>query len=860
MNRLDTYLQYWCLPADEVLKTLASCQNGLRVSDAEERLQNFGSNIVNDHKQGEFLRLLLNKILNPLIIILIVAASIAMVLHDWLDATIILAIIFISNILSIIQERRASNAVEKLRSQVSAKTTVIRDGQKHIIPNDNVVPGDIVLLAAGSLVPADGILLEAKDFFVSQAILTGETFPVEKQPGLVSKDASLAERSNCVFMGTTVRSGKAIALIVHTASDTAYGQISKKLMLAPPETEFERGLRRFGGLLIKVMLIIVVSVLAANIMFRKPTIETLLFAMALAVGLSPELLPAIFSITLARGAKDMAKRGVIVRRLSAIENLGSMDILCTDKTGTLTEGIVKLDDTLDYKGISSDAVLHLAYLNSSFQTGLENSLDTAVIQRAEDMGMHVLDYYKLDEIPYDFVRKRLSIAVSKGKAAQPFLITKGALQNILEVCSHVQNGSNVNVLDDNVRSDIDHQFSDWSQRGYRVLGIAQKSLQAKAVYGRLDEDAMVFMGFLLFFDPPEPGVRQTLDGLRRLGVDIKIITGDNCLVARHVAESVGMNVNRIMTGKELLTLNDESLWQLAPLVTVFAEVDPNQKERIILALQKTGHIVGYLGDGINDAPALYAADVGISVDKAVDVAKEVADFVLLEHDLEVLRQGIDEGRRTVGNTLKYIFITTSANFGNMISMAIASLYLPFIPLLAKQILLNNFLSDIPSLGIAGDNVDREWESTPHRWNIQMIRNFMITFGLVSSVFDFITFWALLRMVGKVPELFRTGWFVESVLTELLITLVVRTYRPFYKSRPGRFLFYATLVVMIFTISLPFLPIGAIFGFVALPVSVMMALIGITVLYVVVSEMIKRMFYRRIDRYGFLYATIKRQTK
>ena len=845
MGRPDTILQYWCLPVDEMLKALGSCHKGLSVSDAAERLQHFGFNTVSGRQQGRFLWLFLNRFLNPLVLILIFAASIAVVLHDWLDATIVLAIIFVSNVLSFLQERHASKAVEKLRRQVSAKTTVIRDGQKQIVSSENVVPGDIIQLTAGSLIPADGILLEAKDFFISQAILTGETFPVEKQPGLVSKDASLTERSNCVFMGTSVRSGTATVLIIHTARDTVYGQISKKLVLDRPETEFERGIKHLGGLLIKIMVIIVVAVLAVNIVLRHPTIEMLLFAMALAVGLTPELLPAIFTITLARGAKDMAKRGVIVKRLNAIENLGSMDVLCTDKTGTLTEGVVQLDDTLDFKGFSSDTVLHLACLNSRLQTGLDNPLDTAVIRRAEATGMNILDYHKLDEIPYDFVRKRLSIAVCKGQDSQPLLITKGALQNVLEICDRVQNGNNIEVLDDDARSRIFHQFSDWSQQGYRVLGIAQKPLQPKAVYGRADEQTMVFMGFLRFFDPPEPGVRQTLDGLRHLGVDLKIITGDNSLVARHVAESVGMNVDRIVTGKELSIMKDEALWHLAPLVTLFAEVDPNQKERIILALQKTGHVVGYLGDGINDAPALYAADVGISVDKAVDVAKEVADFVLLEHDLEVLRQGIDEGRRTFANTLKYIFITTSANFGNMISMALASPFLPFIPLLAKQILLNNFLSDIPALGIAGDNVDREWESTPHRWNIRMIRNFMITFGLISTVFDILTFCALLYLVGKVPELFRTGWFVESLLTELLITLVLRTYKPFYNSRPGRFLFYATLVVMIITVLLPFLPVGILFGFVPLPIPVMMVLIGISVLYVIVSEMIKRIFYRYI---------------
>lgn len=835
---------YWRLPIDKALNAMESSANGLTASVAAERRQRFGPNTIHNRKRDRFLRLLVKRFANPLILILICAASLAIVLHDWVDATIVLAVIVISNALSLIQEHRASIAVERLRKQVSAKTTVIRDGQKSVIASENVVPGDIIHLGAGSLIPADGMLLEAKDFFVSQAILTGEPFPVEKQPGTVAKDASLAERSNCVFMGTTVRSGSASALIVHTAGDTVYGQISKKLMVTPPETEFERGLRHFGGLLIQVMFIIVVSVLAVNIMFRYPTMEVLLFTMALAVGISPEMLPAILSITLARGAQNMAKRGVIAKRLNAIENLGSMDVLCTDKTGTLTEGVVKLDGTFDYKGMSSDTLLHLTYINSHFQTGLDNPLDAAVILRAEAAGMNILDYHKLDEVPYDFVRKRLSVVVNKGKDAQPILITKGALQSVLEVCDHVQHDNNSESLDDDVRAAIFERYTGWSRQGFRVLGVAQSPVQSKPVYNCSDEVGLVFMGFLLFFDPPEPGVLQTLNDLRSLGVNIKIITGDNCFVAGHVAESVGMKVERIVTGKELLTLNDESLWQIAPLVTLFAEVDPNQKERIILALQKTGHVVGYLGDGINDAPALYAADVGISVNNAVDIAKEVADFVLLDHDLEVLRQGIAEGRRTIGNTMKYLFITTSANFGNMISMAFASLFLPFIPLLAKQILLNNFLSDIPALGIAGDNVDREWEVTPHRWDIRVIRNFMISFGLVSTVFDLITFGTLFYLTGKIPDMFRTGWFVESLLTELLIILVIRTYKPFYKSRPCYFVLIAIIVIMGITIALPFLPFSSIFGFVALPLKVMASLVGISALYVIVSELMKRWFFRR----------------
>jgi len=828
---------YWSRPAGELLAELGSSAQGLSAALAAQRLA--ANRPPPTRRAAGFPRLLLEQLRSPLVLILIFGALIALLVQDWLDALIILAIVLCSALLGAWHERRASHAIEQLRRRVAVRARVRRDGQALDIPAAEVVPGDVVELSAGSLIPADGVLLEAHHCFVSQGLLTGETFPVEKQPGTVAAAASLTERSNCLFMGTSLRSGSATLLVVKNTADSEFGRISASLALRPPETEFERGLRHFGTLLLRVMLVMTVLVLGANILLQRPTIDTLLFAIALAVGLSPELLPAILSITLAKGAQRMAQAGVIVRHLNAIENLGSMDVLCTDKTGTLTRGVVQLDGALDATGHPDAGVLHLAWLNAHLQSGLRNPLDEAIVAAApaEQPG----ECRKIDEIPYDFTRKRLSVLVRDGAGGPLQTVTKGALDSVLEVCSWVRNGSPEKPLDDTALAGIRERYAQWSAAGYRVLGLASKTMAADAQ--KAEESGLTFVGFLLFFDPPEAGVRQTLDELHRLGVQVKVITGDNQLVARHVAEAVGLAVEHVVTGRELAQMKDEALLNLAPRVALFAEVDPNQKERIILALQKTGHVVGFLGDGINDAPALHCADVGISVDNAVDVAKEAADFVLLKHDLDVLRQGIDEGRRTFANTLKYIFITTSANFGNMISMAVASLFLPFLPLLAKQILLNNFLSDIPAVGIAGDRVDREWERTPHRWDLRMVRNFMIGFGLVSSLFDLLTFGVLLWFAGEVAELFRTGWFVESLLTEILIIFVVRTWKPCWRSRPGRLLLGTALAVIAATLALPYSPLAPWFGLVPLPPAVLLALLGISLLYAGASELFKHYFYR-----------------
>ncbi|MCE9657337.1 MAG: magnesium-translocating P-type ATPase [Burkholderiales bacterium] len=836
---------YWSLPAASLLAELRSDAGGLSHGEAAARLRRQGPNSLDTAKRATALVLFVNQFRSPLVLILIFASIISLVAAEWIDAGVVLAIVFGSTLLGFAQEYIAGAAIEKLRSKVNIHSSVVRDGQARTLPSSRLVQGDVVLLSAGSLVPADGVVLEAKDCFVNQAVLTGETFPAEKKPGVVAAKAALAERGNSVFMGTSVSSGTARMLIVQTGKATVFGQIAGKLVLRPPLTEFESGLQRFGFLLTRVMLVMVVAVLAINIFVAKPPIDSLLFALALAVGLTPEMLPAIVSITLSHGAKRMARLGVIVRRLNSIENLGSMDVLCTDKTGTLTAGVIELDAAVDVAGQPSAAVLRLAGINARFQSGLANPLDEAVIAATKKADMDLGPVQKVDEIPYDFVRKCLSVVAVDGAdpAGGRRLITKGALDKVLALCTSA--GIERAALDAATRERIEARFEEWSGRGYRVLGVASRAVEERSgSYVRADEQGLNFAGFLLFMDPPKADARQALVDLAQRGVQLKIITGDNHKVARYVAAALDLRDASVMTGRELNELGDGALLHAAARTTVFAEVDPNQKERIILALQKTGHVVGYLGDGINDALALHAADVGISVDTAVDVAKEAADFVLLRKDLGILRKGIDEGRLTFSNTLKYILTTISANFGNMFSMAVASVFLPFLPLLASQILLNNFLSDIPATAIAGDRVDPEWLARPRRWNTAFIRDYMVLFGLLSSLFDLLTFAALLWVFQAAPEAFRTGWFIESLLTELVIALVVRTRRPFYRSRPGNWLLISTVAVMAIALALPYLPFSSIFGFVPLPAPLMLGMIGLTLAYVFAVELAKKWFYAR----------------
>ncbi len=830
---------YWSQSAEELLASLHSSPQGLSSEDARRRLDQSGLNLIQAQKQASALILFLNQFKSPIVLILLAATGLSAALQDWPDALIILAIVLSSALLSFSQEYRASQAAERLRAQVKIKAAVWRDGKQQTIPSEQVVPGDIVALNAGGLVPADGIVLEADDFFVSQAALTGETYPVEKKPGTVKPDASLAERANTVFMGTTVRSGSARVIIAQTGAKSAFGQLAARLTLRPPETEFERGIRHLGYLLSEVMFLLVLAIFAANVYFKEPILDSLLFSIALAVGLTPQLLPAIININLSRGSQIMAKNGVIVRRLESIENFGSMDVLCTDKTGTLTEGVVKLDAANDPQGQPSQAVLRLAYLNAAFESGLSNPLDEA-IRSMKDVDIHGVS--KVDEIPYDFARRRLSVVVEEG--GQRTMVVKGALESMLAVCSQVQQGEQTVAMSAEVEAQLCDRFTGWSEQGFRVLGVASKNVPAKQVYGREEEADLAFAGFLLFFDPPKPGVSDTIAELERMGVQLKIITGDNRLVAMHTAKAVGLEVTGMLSGSEVAGLHSGALLHRAEKANLFTEVDPNQKERIIQALRKTGHVVGYMGDGINDAPSLHSADVGISVENAVDVAKEAADFVLLKQDLAVLKQGIIEGRKTFANTLKYTFMAVSANFGNMFSMAGASLFLPFLPMLPKQILLINFLTDLPEITISGDHVDHTFVERPHRWDVSFIRRFMVVFGLLSSVFDYLTFGLLLWLLRSNEAHFQTGWFIESVLSASLVVFAIRTRLPFYRSQPSRAMLAVSGLVALAVLALPYTPIAPLLGFSPLPAVALLAIFAIVAAYFTSAEMAKRWFFKR----------------
>ncbi|TRC71923.1 magnesium-translocating P-type ATPase [Mesorhizobium sp. WSM4307] len=836
---------YWSIETNDLLLRLETSVSGLASSEAASRLAKFGRNTPASTSSASALAVFARQFRSPLVLILIFAACVSAFVGDGQEASIIGAIVLASCVLSFTQEYGASRATEALKQRISRKAIVLRDGAECSVAADDIVPGDVIRLSAGNLIPVDGIILEARDFNVSEAVLTGETFPAVKTPGRSAPDAALTLRTNAVFTGTSVRSGTATVLAAATGPRTEFASIAAALERQIPETGFARGIRLFGYLMTEIMLAIVILVFFANLMLHRPLIESLLFSLALAVGLTPELLPAIISVTLARGARAMAVNGVIVRRLDAIENLGSMDLLCTDKTGTLTEGVIHLDGWLDVDGNPSTDILLWGRLNATLQTGLKNPLDEA-IAGAPGEGASLAAFTKVDEIPYDFIRKRLSVVV-RNKDAQDLLITKGAVQNVLETCSFVRTAKGLEPLNEMDRAAIEEKFRRWSADGYRVLGLAIRRFERQKTFSRKDEIDLAFAGFLLFLDPPKRGVKETLAELAQRGIAVKVISGDNRYVAAHLAQAIGLRADRIMTGEELSKLTKSALFAGVQHTDLFVEIDPNQKERIVQALRSRGRVVGYLGDGINDAPALHEADIGISVDSAVDVAREAADIILLKQDLGVLVRGVDDGRKTFANTMKYISITTSANFGNMISMAVASLFLPFLPLLAKQILLNNFLSDVPSLAIASDNVDPDQLHRPRHWDIRFVRRFMISFGLVSSLFDFATFAFLLFFAHATEAAFQTAWFVESLLTELAIVLIVRTHRAFWASRPSPLLAWLTLAVGIIAIMIPYLPFAAWFGFVPLPLPVLAGLVAITALYLLASEATKRWFFGQESR-------------
>ena len=823
-----------------MLQQLGATGEGLAGEEARQRLARYGSNVLKPQARSNALTLLLGQFKSPIVILLLFATGLSFFLHDPVNASIILAIVLASGLLGFWQEHSATRAVEKLLAMVQVKATALRDGKPQDIQVEEIVPGDIVVLNAGDLVPGDCLVAESKDLFVDEATLTGETYPAEKSVGVLVAETPLAKRTNALWMGTHVVGGNAKALVVVTGKQTEFGKVSERLRLRPEETEFERGIRRFGYFLMEVTLVLVMVIFAINLYLHRPVLESVLFSLALAVGLTPQLLPAIISINLAQGAKRMAQAKVIVKRLASIENFGSINVICSDKTGTLTEGIVRLQSALDVEGNPSDNVLLQAYLNAFYETGYANPIDEAIrTHRRFDLA----GYSKVAEIPYDFLRKRLSILVAHDNSH--LMVTKGALQNVLDACSKAETTAGAVVDIALVREKVQQHLEEFSKKGFRTLGVACKDMGPATKVGKADEAGMTFVGFLVLFDPPKPNIVETIASLKSLGVSLKILTGDNRLVAASVSQQIGLSSTKILAGPELHQLSDGALVHQVVGVDVFAEIEPNQKERIILALKKAGNVVGYMGDGINDASALHAADVGISVDSAVDVAKEAADIVLLEKDLGVLVQGVREGRTTFANTLKYVFMATSANFGNMFSMAGASLFLPYLPLLPAQILLTNLMTDFPEMTIATDSVDKEMVDHPRRWDIVAIRKFMITFGLVSSVFDFLTFGTLLLILHATQDQFRTGWFLESVISASLIVLVIRSRKPFFKSRPAKYLLIATLATVAVAVALPYTPLGPLFGFSRVPLSFLLLIAMIVVLYIISAEMVKAVFYQKV---------------
>ena len=803
---------------------------GLTSDEAARRLAQYGPNEPARVHRFSAVHQLLQLFANPLVLILLVAALLSSLLGQRADAGIIVTIVVLGVGLNFWQTFRSNRAAEALNASVMPTATVRRDGEWKEIPLRDVVPGDVFRLSAGDLIPADAQLIESRDLAVQQSALTGESLPVDKHA------------PDVVRLGTSVISGTATAVATATGPRTEFGGIAERLTARPPETEFEHGLHRFSVLILQTTLVLVLLILTISLAQRRDAFQSLLFAVALGVGLTPEFLPVIASIALTEGALRMAREQVIVKRLPAIQNFGSIDVLCSDKTGTLTSGQLTLERTLDAGGAPSDRVFTLAYVNSRLETGIRSPLDAAVLRHREiDVGA----YKKLDELPFDFERRRLSIAVQPADAADCLLITKGAPEAILERSIALEAADGVRPMSDADRSTLAERYRQLTDDGLRVIAVAYRTLPVRGAYSNADETDFVFAGFLAFSDPILPDVASIIAQLKADGVAIKILTGDSDPAARHACGQVGFEAARIVSGDEIALMNDDALAHVAEEASVFARVSPAQKSRIILALKRRGHVVGFMGDGINDAPSLHTADVGISVMSATDVARAAADVILRRPGLDVLHRGIIEGRRASGNMMKYLLMGTSSNFGNMFSMAAASAFLPFLPMLPTQILLNSFLYDLAQITIPSDNVDREYLSRPRRWDVGLIRNFMIFIGPVSSLFDFLTFYVLLRVFHAGEPLFHTGWFVESLATQTLVLFVIRTRGNPLTSRPSRALTFTTIATVAVGALLPLTPLARPLGFVVPPLRFGLFVAAATAAYLVLVQVAKVMLFRHL---------------
>ena len=803
---------------------------GLTSAEAARRLAQYGPNEPVPVRRFSALQQFLRLFANPLVLILLVAALVSSLLGQPVDAAIIVTIVLLGVGLNFWQTFRSGRAAEQLRASVMPTATVLRDARWQEIPLAGVVPGDYFRLSAGDLIPADAQLIESRDLAVQQSALTGESLPVDKHA------------PDMVFLGTSVVSGTAAAVAAATGPRTQFGGIAERVASRAPDTEFEHGLHRFSVLILQTTVVLVLFILTTSLALKRDPFESLLFAVALGVGLTPEFLPLIASIALTEGAVRMARDQVIVKHLPAIQNFGSIDVLCSDKTGTLTSGEMTLEQAIDPDGAASDRVFTFAYINSRLETGIRSPLDAAVLRYRE---IDLSAYTKLDELPFDFERRRLSIAVQPAGATDALLITKGAAEPILDRSTSIETAAGVRAMSDGDRQAAVDRYQQLSASGLRVIALAYRRLPVRKEYGLDDEAGLTFLGFLAFADPILPGVGAILAQLKADGVTVKILTGDSEVAARHACEQVTFDARRIVTGDDISRMNDDALAHVAEEASVFARVSPAQKNRLILALKRRGHVVGFMGDGINDAPSLHSADVGISVMSATDVARAAADVVLGRRGLDVLHRGILEGRRASGNMMKYLLMGTSSNFGNMFSMAAASAFLPFLPMLPTQILLNNFLYDLAQITIPSDNVDPGYLRRPRRWDIRLIRNFMIFVGPISSVFDFLTFYVLLRVFHANEKLFHTGWFVESLATQILVLLVIRTYGNPLTSRPSRALATTVVAMVVVGVVLPATPLGPALGFVVPPLRFGLFVAVATLAYLALVQAAKLALVRRL---------------
>ncbi|MFI5096727.1 MAG: magnesium-translocating P-type ATPase [Candidatus Acidiferrales bacterium] len=841
-QKATSFEGFWDRPLQELLQLLQTTPAGLTADEAGQRLRLYGPNSLVRESRFAVLFSFFSFFANPLVIILVIASGISLALGEQVGGLIIIAIVLFSVLLNFLMEFQARHAVEEIQKQIATTAAVVRDGREQELPVAELVPGDIIRLKAGDLVPADARLLDAKDLHLRESVLTGESLPVEKTATDLSKEKhGVADASNSVFLGTAVQTGIGTAVIVNTGKDTACGEIAHRLAMRPPETEFARGVRHFGMMLTWVTMLLVLFVLLVNIIFHRPLLESFLFSVALAVGMTPEMMPMIITVTLAQGAKRMTRKKVLVKQLAAIEDFGSVDILCTDKTGTLTEGEIVLDRHVDYQGKDNDSVLQFIYLNSHFEAGIKSPLDDAVLKHEAPS---IVGYDKVDEIPFDFNRKRLSVVVRQ--ADEYNLITKGEAESVFAICDKVAIDGVPQPFDDSRRAEAENTLKKLSADGYRALGVAVLKVEKQDAYAVAAEHAMTLVGFAAFLDPPKEGVLSVLKALKQNGISVVVMTGDNQYVTQKIAHDVGLDAERILIGNQVDTMDDAALAHQAENGAIFARVSPEQKNRVILALKTRGHVVGYMGDGINDAPSLHTADVGISVMNGVNVAKDAAKIILLEKDLAVVNDGVLEGRRSFANIMKYIIMGTSSNFGNMFSMAAASLFLPFLPMLPTQILLNNFLYDVSQVSIPTDNVDLAMMQRPKRWQIGFIRQFMTIIGPISSIYDFLTFGVLLWVfhASTNESLFHTGWFVESLATQTLVVFVIRTAANPLKSRPSRSLLISVLAVVVVATVLPYTPLGSLLRFTPLPLSLLAVIAFLAVTYLFLVQAVKTWFYRR----------------